>query len=150
MTRWGKFRELPRGERRLLVRSWWLVGSVRVGLWLLPYARLRRILDRRCEIPLEWRTPRPDPERIAWAVTVASEYFPRAETCLTRALAALYWLRRFGHPAELKLGVALDERKEFSAHAWVLSEGRVVIGDDGHGEFTPLESPPSGGPPSTV
>jgi hypothetical protein len=147
MTRWTKFRKLSRGERRLLVRSWWLVGSVRVGLWLLPYARLRRILDRRSETPVDSWEARPDPERIAWAVTVASEYFPRAETCLTRALAALYWLRRFGHPAELKLGVALDERKEFSAHAWVLSEGRVVIGDDGHGKFTPLESGSSGGPP---
>jgi hypothetical protein len=142
MSRWARYRELPRGERRLLLRSWWVVGSVRVGLWLLPYARLRRILDRRSESRIDSRQARPDPERIAWAVTVASEYFPRAETCLTRALAVLYWMRRFGHPAELKLGVALDEHKKFSAHAWVLSEGRVIIGEESHGEFTPLESRP--------
>ncbi|MCB0213695.1 MAG: lasso peptide biosynthesis B2 protein [Anaerolineae bacterium] len=68
-----------------------------------------------------------------------SRYVFRA-TCLTQALSALILLRRYGHPATLKIGVALHEAKQFEAHAWVESQGLIVVGGTTSelSRFTPL------------
>jgi hypothetical protein len=76
-------------------------------------------------------------ELLIWAVTAASRYVPGA-TCLAQALAAQVLLGRTGYPARLRIGVAKGEERKFEAHAWVESQGRVVIGGPGLGRFTPL------------
>lgn len=62
-------------------------------------------------------------------VMIVSRYVPRA-TCLTQALTAQILLKRYGHPAELKIGVARGKAGELQAHAWVTSDGVVIIGGD--------------------
>lgn len=51
-------------------------------------------------------------------------------TCLARALAAEWLLRRGGHDARLTIGVASGRNASLDAHAWVESGGIVVAGDD--------------------
>jgi hypothetical protein len=62
-----------------------------------------------------------------WAVRLASRYVPRA-TCLVQALATQSLLGRNGHAGEVHIGVALDPKLGFRAHAWVESRGEVLIG----------------------
>jgi hypothetical protein len=47
-------------------------------------------------------------------------------------MSAQALLHRYGHPAELRIGVRWVDgnRSEIEAHAWVESEGEVVVGDD--------------------
>ena len=124
-------------DRQLLAASVLLAGALRLGLWLLPFGVLRALLA--------WLVPtqpaRPEeqlaPDRVAWAVMVASRYVPRA-TCLAQALATQALLRRAGCPARLQLGAARSERGQFEAHAWVESRGRVVIGGPAAGRFVPF------------
>jgi hypothetical protein len=47
-------------------------------------------------------------------------------------------LARRGYPALLHIGVAKGKEGQFQAHAWVESEGKVVIGGAGLGCFTTL------------
>jgi hypothetical protein len=62
-------------------------------------------------------------------------------TCLSQALAAQTLFLRQGYPAELHIGVAKNETGQLEAHAWVESEGQVVIGDlQNLSRYTPLPS----------
>jgi hypothetical protein len=126
MTRLRKLLRLSRPERRLLLQATLVVASVRVGLWLLPLRTLRHALTRLA--PSSALPPGPDPfERIAWAVTRASAHVPGA-TCLTQALAAQTLLERRGYRARLCIGFGRREDSRLQGHAWVESDGRVVLG----------------------
>jgi hypothetical protein len=141
MKRLRKLLRLEAAERRLLVKAALLLGTMRLGLWLLPFQSLRRlqarltrakirVLDREC-------TSR---ESIVWAVETAGRRMPRAATCLTLALTAQVLLLRRGYPAVLHIGVDNGGTEGFIAHAWVESGGSVVIGDYELDRYTPLAS----------
>ena len=113
----------------LLAETTWLVGVVRVGLWLLPFSTLRRILRRSKRLV---KTPKagrgPSPNRIIRTIEAVSQRVPNA-TCLTQALAAVVLLNRYGYAANLRIGVAKTESRRLSAHAWVEVDGNVMIGE---------------------
>src|SRR5262245_954482 len=124
----AKVWRLARADRQLLMGAAAHLWAIRLGLWLLPFQTLRRLLDRASLMsPVsELRSP----GRIAWAVAAAARYVPRA-TCLTQAMAVEVLLRRNGHHARIHLGVARSRAKAFQAHAWVESRGKIVIGGAG-------------------
>ena len=149
MSRLGKFRRLPPAERRLLISAVLLLWAVRLGLWLLPLRTLRRLVTRFQGHPPRLpatgsEASRLSIERIAWAVAQASRSVPRA-TCLTQAFAAQILLTRQGYPASLRIGVAKGEGGQFQAHAWVETQGRVVLGGPQFARFTPLPALSEGG-----
>lgn len=128
MGRVDKFLRLSPTDRHLLVKALLVVWAIRVGLWLLPFRVVRRLLARL----MHGSTGAPASDgtlvnRIVWAVNVASRYVPMA-TCLTQALVSEMLLRRYGYPASMHIGVARSEGGQFQAHAWVESNGSVVIG----------------------
>jgi hypothetical protein len=49
-------------------------------------------------------------------------------TCLTQAFAAQLLLARAGYRSQMRIGVAKDEQGQFIAHAWLISNDRVVVG----------------------
>ena len=132
---WRRFWALTATERRLLISAATVVVICRLGLWLLPFRRMQRWVDRAAL----HRTSRPsEPAKIAWAVRAAACYVPRA-TCMVQALAAHLMLARAGHPSQLHIGVALNEGRKFEAHAWVESEGKILIGGaDSKDRYAPL------------
>jgi hypothetical protein len=71
-------------------------------------------------------------------VETASRRTPGLKTCLAQALAAQVLLTRRGYPALLRIGVAKGERQQLQAHAWVESEGKIVIGGSELERYTPL------------
>jgi hypothetical protein len=80
---------------------------------------------------------------VVWAVDQVSQRFPNALTCLPRALAVRRMLASRGVSTTLELGVARDDQGKFEAHAWVLYEGRVIIGQVPHLErYTKLPAWP--------
>ena len=116
-------------DKVLLVRSLALVCVVRVGLWVLSYKTVQRLVDT----PLAEQTHASP--RAAWAyqqrVVAAVEAVGRrllgSKPCLTQALVARRMLRQGGIDAILRIGVTKDGR-ELLAHAWLEHDGRVVIG----------------------
>ena len=130
MKQVGRFVQLSPAERRLFLKAGGAVVAVRLGLWILPFPRLRRIvagLARRPEAHPLALCAYPAPQRIVRAVVLVSRYVPAA-TCLTQAMAAQVLLARYGYTTSLRIGVAKGERGQLLAHAWLESEGRVVIG----------------------
>jgi hypothetical protein len=61
--------------------------------------------------------------------------------CLARALATQILLSRCGYPSHLRFGIVKEKEGHLQAHAWVESQGEVVMGDLRNlSEFTPLPS----------
>ncbi len=119
-----KFLDLPPADRRLLLSSAALLVVARVGLWLLPAGRLRRLLARLAPAVPEAAAA---VERVAWALTIARRFVPRGN-CLPQALAAEALLAGSGHPVRLRLGVARGAGGRIEGHAWLEHRGRVVVG----------------------
>lgn len=129
MKRLHSFIRLPATRRCLLIRVALLLWATRLGLWLLPFQTLRRLLAKFAPGPT--RVPGADGlsrESVVWAVETAARHMPLANTCLTQALVAQVLLARRGYPALLRIGVVKGENDDLQAHAWVESGGEVVIG----------------------
>lgn len=81
-------------------------------------------------------------ERLCWAVRAAARRLP-AFTCLAQALALQRLLSANGHRSELRIGVARGD-SDFSAHAWVVRDGVVLIGGDDCDRYRLLGAWPAG------
>ena len=138
MQHLGRFRRLPTSERWLLAKAALLLGAIRVGLWLLPFRTLRALLDKAAASYRVRDTDYQPTDVVVWAVEVAAKYMPGFNTCLTKALATQVLLSRRDRPALLRIGVVKSAEDKFEAHAWVESEGRVVIGGYELERYTPL------------
>src|SRR5215203_3416600 len=138
MKRLRKFRHLTSADRRLLVSTALLLGAIRLGLRLLPFRTMRRVVVRLAQVPVGSRCTNPSSvDRLVWAVTVASWYVPRA-TCLTQALAAQVLLGWHSHQSRLYVGVARGEEGRLEAHAWVENQGKVIVGGGELSRYTLL------------
>lgn len=128
MKRIHKFLQLSQREKVLLIYAFLVLATVTMGLWVFPWLTLQRLLLK----PANWysrfvNTRRPAALQIAWVVKVASSFIPKA-TCLPRALATQILLIQNTYPAELKIGIARGKDGKLGAHAWVTSEGNILIG----------------------
>ncbi|MBE9117044.1 lasso peptide biosynthesis B2 protein [Lusitaniella coriacea LEGE 07157] len=139
MKRVFKFLSLSGRDRALLLSAMLLLAAIRLGLVFLPFQTLRRLLGKIARSSrVESRMER-SRDRIIWAVETASRYLPGQSRCLARALTAQVLLSRQGYEAQIRIGVAKDSRGHLEAHAWVESQGNVVLGRLSNWErFTPL------------
>ncbi len=139
MKHLDKFLLLSTTERRLLVRVSLLLIAIRVGLSLLPFHTLRRILHiaSLASIRLK-KTNDSSAAKAIWAVNVAGHYMPGVGTCLTQALTAQALLARRGRPATVYIGVVRGEKGQLQAHAWLESQGDIVVGRSELARYTPL------------
>lgn len=132
MKRLRKFLNLNKCDRVLIINALLLLGAIRLGLKLLPFQTLRRLLARMDQpTGTLQEAEKASVDKVAWAVMVASHYIPRAR-CLAQALATQVLLERRGYPTQLRIGFTRGKGGQMSAHAWVESEGRVAIGGVGN------------------
>ena len=118
-------------ERNRLVKALILVVGIRIGLSLMSFPRFQALLARfRASIGMSRvSVSTPSTEQLAWAVRTVSTYVPKV-TCLTQALAAQVLLEQHGYPTIVRIGVtnASEKGNSFQAHAWLESNGKMVIG----------------------
>jgi hypothetical protein len=124
MRRIHKFLNLSSTEQRLLIKTWILLGLIRLGLQLLPFSTLRKLLYRFRSILGGDKKEFPE-DRLVWSVGVVSRYIPKA-TCLSQAITTQFLLQQAGHQACLHIGVTEAER-DSKAHAWVESQGKGFL-----------------------
>ena len=107
------------------------VLAARVALALMGFQRLRARIEQRYEA-LPAREDREAAQTLRRAMDRAARALPKV-TCLPRALAAEWLLRRNGQAALLSVGVARSDGAArdaaLDAHAWVESAGVIVCGD---------------------
>ncbi len=141
MQRLYRFFVLPSQKKILLVESLFLVWTIRLSLWLIPFRHLNKWLSSLGSSDL-------DNNRIDWliikdaarAVRFCSRYVPFA-SCLTQALALRTLLRLKGQNSQLKIGVEKDIDEKLAAHAWIEIDGKIIIGKlPRHQRYTVLNS----------
>jgi Transglutaminase-like superfamily len=141
----AKLMALPAQDRSLLFKSLAPMLAMRLGLWTMPYTQARVVADRMARFRVCTRigdaAAKPSPEKIAWAVATVSRVVPGGGNCLVRAMATEILLKRYGYASTLKIGVAKPAAGQFAAHAWLESDGVVVIGDFQLDRFVPLSQP---------
>lgn len=106
--------------------TFFLLGAIRLGLLLLEFRILLKIVNKlgTIKLPLTNATPK----KIIWGVNVATRYMPGGAKCLARALTTQVLMIHSGYSPELCIGVAKAESGEFEAHAWIKYQGYIVIG----------------------
>lgn len=131
-----RFWALDGSDKLFLAGCLATVAIVRLCLTLFSFNKMRTWLPamRAEEIP----TPG-ELKRVAWGIYNAARFVPGA-SCLTQALSGQILLARRGMISQVRIGVARDEQGRFIAHAWLVSEGRVVLGgaESNLQRFTPL------------
>lgn len=127
MRRLLNFFRISGSDRQLLVISLILLASIRLGLWLLPFRTLLKLLTKISQPSNAQITNKVTVGKIVWTVNAASRYMPGV-MCLARALTAQVLMSRYGLSPELRIGVAKTERGKLEAHAWVEYQGRVAMG----------------------
>ena len=133
-----KFLSLPVKERYILLKAFFLLLIIRLGLWLLPFRTLRRTLANLFQSPVTINRQSPSPEKVSWAVSAVSRYVPSA-TCLAQALTLQALLSQEGIHSDLALGVARDDATGITAHAWLEIDGTVIIGAQERDRYTRLK-----------
>ena len=129
MRRLRRFFALSAQRQWLLLKTLSLIAVVRLGLWILPFRIVLRLIETLRRKGLS-RPDTPSDSRVSevvWAVKAASRYVPEA-TCLTQALTAHCLLGRLGYPSKLEIGVARGKEGALEAHAWVEVGGETLIG----------------------
>ncbi|MCP2732620.1 lasso peptide biosynthesis B2 protein [Limnofasciculus baicalensis] len=128
-------------NRKILITAFILLGLVRLGLWLLPFQRLQRLLVQIGNIHSHSQNNNQTSiNKIIWAVETSSRYMPGVK-CLARALTTQTLMSRYGHSSELRIGVAKGESGKLEAHAWIESQGKVIIGYLAElSRFVPMEA----------
>jgi Transglutaminase-like superfamily len=121
-----KLLRLINKDRNLLINTFILLGLIKLGLWLLPFQTLRQILGSISQP--NTKLDQTSLSKIIWAVNVSTRYMPSGAKCLARALACQVLMTRRGYSPELRIGVAKSDEGKLEAHAWVESQGQVVIG----------------------
>ena len=127
------FLKLSFEDKCILIKSFSLLWTVRMMLWILPFSVIQKVVNRFTVISGEY--PNIPLEKLTWAVAVMSKYVPKA-TCLTRALTAQILLAGQNYNSNLKIGVSKNNG-EFEAHAWLESNDKIVLGES-ETEYIPI------------
>ena len=127
-------------DGRILYGAFVAVTVTRAALTLLPSRVVIRAVARLSGGRPGPRTKGLDARGIISAVQRVSLRVAGA-TCLTQALAAHVLLWKHGHRSNLCSGVARIDQGDYRAHAWLESQGRIIIGDDGVAKLTRLPAP---------
>jgi hypothetical protein len=137
----NKFLRLSRADQWLLIETTTLVSLVWLGLRLLPFQTLRRLLDkagRKGHSGPDHPNEHAEAARISALVDKAGRNFLGKDSCFPQALTGEMMLRRRGYDPVLRIGVAKTggvakdgaaiDGANIKAHAWVELDGMVVIG----------------------
>ncbi|MBW4509603.1 MAG: lasso peptide biosynthesis B2 protein [Scytonematopsis contorta HA4267-MV1] len=117
---------LPWCERRLLLDALVLLGAIRLGLWLLPFRKLLKLLTKATQSKV--KSQQFSVSKIVWAVNAASRCMPGVK-CLARAFTCQLLMSHNNYSYSLRIGVTKGEKDNLEAHAWIEHRGRVVIGN---------------------
>jgi len=113
---------LSLSEKRLIFATFLTIIFVRLALSCIGYNRFRKIIP-----PANRPAPTALLRKLGRRVPRLARFVPGG-SCLTQALAAQFMLARRGYQSDMRVGVRQDETGKIRAHAWLLSEGNVILG----------------------
>lgn len=132
-----KFLALSWRERWLVLKAFGALVVVRVALLTMSFSRVRSGIREMARGARD-AGARPTPQQVARAVVACSALVPGGRNCLVRALATEILLARLGYHSELKIGAGKLPDGSFEAHAWLESEGKILVGEFELGRYAEM------------
>lgn len=129
------------GDRHLLIMTLIILATIRLGLWLMPFRTLLKLIAKINQPSDRPQVTNPvSVRKIACSVNAVCRYMPGVK-CLARALTTQVLMSRHSLACELRIGVAKAEGGKLEAHAWIEYQGLIVIGNlQDLSRFMPLPS----------
>lgn len=129
MKKLYKFLKLSQSDRHIFWRAYLLMMLVRLGMLLLPFKKLQNLILKANQLKFLARfSPSFTVKDIAIGVNRSARFSPGEVKCLAKALTTAVLMEIYSLPYQTKIGVAKGENNNLEAHAWVESEGKIVIG----------------------
>lgn len=122
-------------RKRLLIEAFLTLAVYKGLLLVLPFKFFLRK-----EQPESVSSPTLDEQYVSdvvWAVRVVSSRLPLGFTCLVQALSAK-WLLKQDASVRLCIGVQKNSTQDFSAHAWLVYQRRIILGEQEGQPFQPI------------
>lgn len=121
--------KLNRGGKKLFLQAYILILMIRLGLYILPFQRLQSLILKAEGLKfVSMMVPDATVRAIALSVERSAKYSIGNPLCLAKALATVVLMSIYGFPYQINIGVAKGKSDNLEAHAWVESEGRVIVG----------------------
>ena len=147
LKRVWKFLALDVEQKRLFIKAFYLLGSIRYSLTNKPFKTLTADLqlhqDALVFLPLAADLMEAA-RSVGWAVQTAANFTPWKSTCLVQVLAAQRMLQERNIPGVFYIGAASgrveDERPTLLAHAWLKCNDEFITGESGHQQYTVISS----------
>lgn len=127
--------------------------GVRMVLPVVPFYRILRFLNRLQSMGIQGEKVflmrqfgRIDatPDMLAWAVRSTSRFVPGSK-CLCQAITGQILMSLNGLSTELRIGVQKLDTEPFAAHAWLIRQGKILIGNlPNLADYVPLPALPRG------
>ncbi len=116
-------------NRWYLLKTAALMMFIKLAIRIVPFKRLYAALIRLPQAPRKKQPGPGDLNRALQAIDIAGRHTPLASTCLIQALTAQVLLARDGIQTEFQIGVVHGNAGQLEAHAWLVHQGKVVVGD---------------------
>ena len=129
-------------DRWVFIKTYFTLIGVNLLLEFVPFFHLRKLIATQSRKNIKAKSDPLVVHRIVEAIEIASRFTPRKSTCLVKALTGYYLLTKNNIPVEMCVGVKLGLPGQLDAHAWIVNQGEVILGDlDNLPEYTKLSSP---------
>jgi hypothetical protein len=132
--------QMPFEKKNRFLLNFFLCGLARAAIHLLPYKRLSPFFGNRAHRTIASTIISKENSMqavlIGNSIRLAAKYTPWNSSCLTQAMVAAFWCRRYHIPYLLFIGFAKSSPKPLvaNAHAWVTAGPIAITG--GHSDKT--------------
>ena len=131
----AKLRSLSWSRKLLLLRVFTVLTAYKCLLLFIPISRFIKKTSPTHQTPK--LPPQDQIDAIIWVIRVLSQRIPLSFTCLVQALSAKQLLNN--HPdVRLCIGVHKSDEQDFSAHAWVVYNNKIILGGQTAHLFQPI------------
>ena len=133
----AKFLKKPAFEQVLCMEATFWLGLSRLAILVLPFRWIAPVMGTHMAESDENTVPTNHQEvrSVSSAVRTMSRHLPWECKCLAQAISGKMMLRTRRIPSTLYLGVAKAEKGELSAHAWLRTGNRIILGGGGLERF---------------
>lgn len=128
-----KFWQLSRHRKKSLIEALLVLSAYKVVLIFLPF---RHFINNKEKTSIDTGSEE-RLEDVIWAITVLGNRIPFGFTCLVQALSAK-WLLRNNYNLQLHIGVRKSIDHQFSAHAWITHDDKIVLGEQKNQVYEPI------------
>jgi hypothetical protein len=134
----------PLSDLWMILKIFLATLIVRTAIDLLPFRRVLRYTGQRSGGLVGVPPDQVEKQKrlIVWAADALARRMLPDRPCLTQAIVVKYFFGRRAFPAVLRIGVTRVGQK-LLAHAWIESEGEIVIGGasspDTYLSFPPIQ-----------